>query len=69
MTLDIRLPLGLLFTLIGALLVVYGITHGPASIAGGLNVNLDWGTVLIVFGASMLLLAYRRTARAHQGKG
>jgi hypothetical protein len=67
MTLDIRLPMGLLFSLTGALLVVYGITHRTASTAAGLNVNADWGTVLIVFGVSMLLLARRRAARALRG--
>jgi hypothetical protein len=68
MTLDIRLPMGLLFTLIGALLMIYGITHGALSTAGGLNINAYWGAVLIVFGVSMLLLA-RRAARAHRGQG
>ena len=60
--------MGLLFTLIGSLLVIYGISYGTESTAGGLNVNADWGTVLVVFGVSMLLLA-RRAARAHRGEG
>jgi hypothetical protein len=68
MTLDIRLPMGLLFTLIGSLLVTYGVTHADTSTADGLNVNADWGAVLMVFGVSMLLLA-RRAARAHRGQG
>ena len=68
MRLDIRLPLGLLFTLIGALLVIYGITQGFASTTGGLNLNADWGAVLILFGVGMLLLA-RRARRANRGGG
>jgi hypothetical protein len=69
MTLDIRLPMGLLFTLIGSLLVMYGLTHAPLRSAAGVNVNADWGAVLIVFGVSMLLLARRHTARMRRGKG
>jgi hypothetical protein len=69
MTLDIRLPMGLLFTLIGSLLVMYGLAHAPLHAAAGVNVNADWGAVLIVFGVSMLLLARRHTARMRRGKG
>jgi drug/metabolite transporter (DMT)-like permease len=69
MALDIRLPVGLLFTLVGSLLAMYGITHGPASTAAGLNINADWGAVLVVFGLSMLLLAHRHATRARRGQG
>lgn len=69
MTLDIRLPMGLLFTLIGLLLVMYGLTHAPLRAAAGVNVNADWGAVLIVFGVSMLLLARRHTARVRRRAG
>jgi hypothetical protein len=68
MTLDIRLPMGLLFTLIGALLLLYGVTHAAVSTAVGLNINAAWGALLMVFGVSMLLLA-RRAAQAHRGRG
>jgi hypothetical protein len=59
--LDIRLPIGLLFTLAGALLSVYGLTSDPSiySRSLGLNINLWWGAVLLVFGVMMLLLARR----------
>jgi hypothetical protein len=67
MTLDIRLPMGLLFTLIGSLLVTYGFARGSESMAGGVNVNLDWGAVLIVFGLGMLLLARRHAMRVRRG--
>jgi uncharacterized membrane protein len=69
MTLDIRLPMGLLFTLIGLLLVMYGLTHAPLRPAAGVNVNADWGAVLIVLGVSMLLLARRHTARVRRRAG
>ncbi len=60
MALDIRLPVGLLFLLIGAMLVVFGLTSDPAMYAAhslGLNINLIWGAVMATFGAAMLALA------------
>ena len=63
MTLDIRLPMSLLFTLIGMLLVAYGFTHPSTSVAAGWNLNADWGAVLIVFGVSMGLLAHRHATQ------
>jgi hypothetical protein len=62
--LDIRTPIGFLFSLLGALLVVYGLVSSPAIYARslGINVNLWWGLVLLAFGAVMLTLA-RRAAR------
>ena len=65
MGLDVRLPVGLLFTIIGAALAVYGLLSDPAIYQRslGVNVNLIWGSVLLVFGAIMLLLARRGAAR------
>jgi hypothetical protein len=67
MTLDIRLPIGLLFTVIGALLVAQGLIQGALSggAAAGLNVDAWWGCVLLVFGAAMLLFAHRHARRPH----
>ncbi len=63
MGLDIRWPIGLMFTVIGALLTVYGALKSAAStipVAGtDHNINLIWGIVLLVFGALMLLGAVR----------
>jgi hypothetical protein len=62
--LDIRLPIGLLFSVFGLLLVGYGLLGDPAIYARslGFNVNLVWGLVLLAFGTSMLAL-WRRSAR------
>jgi len=56
--LDIRTPIGLMFTLIGTVLAVYGLVSDPALYARslGLNVNLYWGGVLALFGLIMLAL-------------
>lgn len=61
MGLDIRVPLGAMFTLLGLLLTGFGL-FGTKSIYAqtlGINVNLDWGLVLLVFGAIMLYLGLR----------
>jgi hypothetical protein len=55
-----------MFTLFGLLLVIYGAV-GDKSIyqrSLGINVNLGWGAVLLVFGVVMLVLGRRGTATA-----
>src|SRR5271169_5325206 len=66
MGLDIRLPIGLLFSVIGLLLMGFGVFGDKAIYQRslGLNVNLAWGAVLLVFGAIMVLLARRGRAIA-----
>ena len=63
MGLDIRWPIGLMFSLIGALLTGYGAwTNSDAAMykrSLDKNINLYWGLVLLVFGLVMLLLAWR----------
>jgi len=58
--LDVRVPIGGLFTLFGLLLTVYGYFH-PATAAGaftkGGQINMWWGLVMLVFGVFMLLVA------------
>ena len=59
MGLDIRWPIGIMFTLISVLLIIQGATIGPSEKSLGLNINLIWGIVLLVFGVLMLLGAVR----------
>ena len=61
MKLDLRLPIGLLFTIYGALFVVFGLASDHAIYARslGVNVNLWWGLVLLVFGVGMLVFSLR----------
>ena len=65
MNLDLRLPIGFMFSLFGALLVIYGVLSDKAIYARslGINVNLLWGAVLLAFGALMLGLARRGRQR------
>jgi hypothetical protein len=70
MGLDIRWPIGLMFSLIGVLLTGYGALTGSDTEmykrSLDININLCWGLVLLVFGALMLILAWRGKARAGQ---
>jgi hypothetical protein len=63
MGLDIRYPIGMMFTLIGLLLLGTGLfTGGDTSmykVSLGININEIWGAALFVFGALMWGSAYR----------
>lgn len=63
MGLDIRYPIGLMFSLIGILVSVYGLVTGSNKElyqrSLDININLIWGIVLLVFGAWMLIMAIR----------
>jgi hypothetical protein len=61
MGLDIRLPIGGLFTLLGLLLAGYGWVSNPDLYQHslGINVNLRWGLVMLAFGIVMILLGRR----------
>ncbi len=61
MGLDIRLPIGLLFSVFGLLLTLFGLFGDPALYRQslGINVNLGWGIVLLLFGVVMAGLGAR----------
>ena len=69
--LDIRIPIGGLFVVLGLVLAGYGVaTNADAAQyerSMSVNINLWWGLVMLVFGGLMLLLARgaRREASAH----
>lgn len=69
MHLDVRIPIGLLFSILGVLLTVYGIaTLGePGSRPTGLPIDIIWGIVLLVFGVGMLVLFRKSHASALPG--
>ena len=62
--LDIRLPIGLLFTLLGLLLAGYGLVSDDALYRRSLghNVNLGWGLAVLAFGVLFLVLGRRGTS-------
>jgi len=59
MRLDIRVPIGILFTVNGLLLVLFGAFADPALFARSLGINIDcwWGGVMLLFGGFMLFLS------------
>jgi hypothetical protein len=68
MGLDIRWPIGIMFTLIGALLVAFGLIKSEASMRLGMNINLIWGIVLLIFGVLMLIGAIKGSKNNGEGK-
>lgn len=61
MGVDIKLPIGLMFAILGIILTGYGlITGGDAEVyrkSLGMNVNLWTGLLMLVFGSVMLVLS------------
>ena len=71
MGLDIRWPIGVMFSVVGVLLVVFGFATGSDAElykrSLDINVNLRWGLVLLVFGLFMLVMAWRGAQRSQGG--
>ena len=67
MQLDLRIPMGLMFSIVGVILAGFGAaTYSNTMLYAksmGINVNLWWGLVLLVFGQVMFQMGRRRQAR------
>jgi hypothetical protein len=65
MGLDIRLPIGIMFTILGSILTLYGAVADRAIFQSslGLNVDLGWGLVLLGFGLSFVYFGRRAMTR------
>jgi membrane protein implicated in regulation of membrane protease activity len=65
--LDVRVPIGSLFTALGLLLGGYGLaTAGDLAHyarSHTVNINLWWGLVMLAFGVLLLVAAYRTRRR------
>ncbi|MCX6284454.1 MAG: hypothetical protein NTW31_09495 [Bacteroidetes bacterium] len=63
MGIDIKIPIGLMFTIFGLLLTAYGFfTRLDASLykpSLGININLWSGLGMLILGVIMLALAYK----------
>ena len=63
MQLDLRIPMGLMFSLVGVILAAFGAATNSNSVlyekSLGINVNLWWGLVLLAFGQVMFHMGRR----------
>jgi hypothetical protein len=70
MNLDLRIPMGWMFTLMGLLLSFFGLSTNGKSVlydrSLGINVNLWWGLALLAFGLIMLELGRRGQKRTEK---
>jgi hypothetical protein len=65
MGIDIRLPIGLMFAILGVLLTGFGLVSDKTIYERslGININLIWGTILIAFSAILLWMGSRKGHR------
>lgn len=56
MGLDVRLPIGLMFAIMGILLAGYGMLTARSE---GASLNVTWGLVMLAVGAVMVWLSRR----------
>jgi len=58
---DLRRPTGYLFTVLGLILLLYGVVNSDvqAPLEPGVNVNLWCGAMLLIFGGCLLWLSFR----------
>jgi hypothetical protein len=63
MGIDIKFPIGLMFTILGLLLTIFGVvTSGDTALYSrslGININLWSGAGMLIFGVIMLWFAWR----------
>ena len=61
---DIRFPIGIMFSVLGVLITLFGfITISDSEMylkSLGINVNIIMGIVMLIFGLTMLIMAFRK---------
>jgi hypothetical protein len=63
MHLDVRVPLGLLFLVLGLILTGFGLMSDSAIYAKSLgqNINVFWGVIFVLFGAVVLVISRKKS--------
>jgi uncharacterized membrane protein HdeD (DUF308 family) len=61
---DIRIPIGFMFSILGVLITIFGFITMSDTVmyqkSLGLNVNVVMGILMLVFGLIMLFFAFRK---------
>jgi hypothetical protein len=63
MGLDIRIPLGLIFLIIGGIMAVFGLVTRHSALYDrslGIDLNLGWGLLMFLFGLVMFVVGRRQ---------
>ena len=63
MGLDIRIPLGLIFLIVGGMMSLYGLFTRHSAIyekSLGIDLNLGWGLIMFLFGLVMFVVGRRQ---------
>lgn len=72
MNLDLRLPMGMMFSMAGAVLLAFGLATRTRSElyarCFGINADLWWGVVVLVFGLIVVGIGRRGQGRIEQRK-
>ncbi len=70
MSMDIRFPIGFMFTLTGLIITVWGLVSDPQIYRKslGVNINLWTGGAMLVFGLVFLSMSISRARKKHRGE-
>ena len=72
MDIDLRIPMGMMFSMVGAVLAAFGLaTRNRPDIyvkSLGINADLWWGIVVLAFGLAILNLGRRGQGRIEERK-
>ena len=70
MNVDLRFPIGILFMILGGLLILFGAFTGAELYqrSFNINVNLWWGFLMFLFGFAFFVLARASAVRARRAQ-
>ncbi len=70
MSMDIRFPIGFMFTLTGLIITVWGLFSNPDIYKKslGVNINLWTGLGMLIFGLVFLSMSITRARKKHRGE-
>ncbi len=70
MSMDIRFPIGFMFTLTGLIITLWGLVSNPDIYRKslGININLWTGLGMLIFGLLFLSMSIARARKKHRGE-